>query len=94
MVGILVHGDNHFIVRGPLPDHDTALALVRHWSLIEIGATTPPALAEWQIVIREFRENLEWAVIVPAETDVSSAVEALLDELRARGVAIRHTMLR
>ena len=27
MVGILVHGDNHFIARGPLPDRETALAL-------------------------------------------------------------------
>ena len=94
MVGILVHGDNHFIVRGPAPDSETALALVRHWSLIEIGATTPAALAEWQIVIREFRENLEWAVIVPADTDISPAVQTLLDELVARGVTIRHTMLR
>jgi hypothetical protein len=93
MVGLLVHGDNHFIVRGPVPDPETALALVRHWSVIKIGATTPPALAEWQIVIREFRENLEWAVIVPADTGVSPTVRTLLDELRARGVAIRHTML-
>jgi hypothetical protein len=30
MVGIFVHGDNHFIVRGPLPDREIALALVRH----------------------------------------------------------------
>jgi hypothetical protein len=30
MVGILVHGDNHFIVSDPLPDRETALALVRH----------------------------------------------------------------
>jgi hypothetical protein len=29
MVGILVHGDNHFIVRGPLPDRDTARAVIR-----------------------------------------------------------------
>ena len=28
MVGILVHGDNHFIVRGRLPDRDVARALV------------------------------------------------------------------
>ena len=34
MVGILVYGDNHFIVRGPPPDGEVALALVRHWSLI------------------------------------------------------------
>jgi len=39
MVGILVHSDNHFIARGPLPDREVALALVRHWSLIQIGAT-------------------------------------------------------
>ena len=94
MVGILVYGDNHFIVRGPVPEPQTALALVRHWSFIEIGATTPTALAEWQIVTREFRENLEWAVIVPADSDVSSAVQTLLNELRARGVTIRHAMLR
>ena len=35
MLGILVHGDNHFIARGPLPDRETAIALVRHWSLIQ-----------------------------------------------------------
>jgi hypothetical protein len=40
MVGILVHGDNHFIVRGPLPDRAAAQALVRHWSLIQIGRPT------------------------------------------------------
>ena len=93
MVGILVHGDNHFIVRGPLPDRETALALVRHWSVIKIGAATPPALDRWQIVTREFRENLEWAVVVPLTTEISPAVSALLDELAARGVTIRHTML-
>lgn len=93
MVGILVHGDNHFIVRGPLPDRDTALDLVRHWSLIEIGATTPPALARWQIVNREFRENLEWAVVVPGESEPSPAVRALLDELAGRGIAIHNSRL-
>ena len=29
MVGILVHGDNHFIVRDPLPDRDAVRALIR-----------------------------------------------------------------
>jgi hypothetical protein len=38
MVGILVHGDNHFIVSSPLPDRDVARALIRHWSIIQIGA--------------------------------------------------------
>src|SRR5690242_6333192 len=58
-VGILVHGDNHFIVRGPAPDWETALALVRHWSLIRIGANTPAALRSWRISTKEFREDLE-----------------------------------
>ena len=37
MVGILVHGNNHFILSGPLPDEAAALALVRHWSIVQIG---------------------------------------------------------
>ena len=45
MVGILVHGDNHFIVRGPQPDRATALNLARHWTIIQIGRTTPPEIA-------------------------------------------------
>ncbi len=88
MVGILVHGDNHFITRGPLPDRAVALALVRHWSLIQIGATTPPPLNQWRISSREFRENLEWAVVVPGDSEISPAVAQLLDELSARGIAI------
>jgi len=86
--GILVDGDNHFIVRGPLPDRATALALTRHWSLIGIGRVTPPALRAWQITSKEFRENLQWAVVVRGENQISAAVEQLLDELRARGVKV------
>jgi hypothetical protein len=92
VVGILVHGDNHFIVRGPLPDREMALALARHWSLIQIGRTTPAALQAWSIVTREFRENLEWAVVVPDDEKTSPAVAQLLTELAARGIAI-HTHL-
>jgi hypothetical protein len=88
MVGILVHGDNHFIVRGPLPDRATSLALARHWSIIQIGRATPDSLRDWTISTREFRENLSWAVIVPGESEISSGVAKLLDELRARGIAI------
>jgi hypothetical protein len=93
MVGILVHGDNHFIVRGRLPDRETALALVRQWSLIRIGAACPPALEEWQIVSREFRENLRWAVIVPGEREITPAVAILLNELTQRGVEIHDAQL-
>jgi hypothetical protein len=88
MVGILVHGDNHFIVGGPLPDRQVALALIRHWSLIQIGATMPSPLDQWQIISREFRENLEWAVVVPGDREISPAVMRLLDELSARGITI------
>ena len=91
MTGILVHGDNHFIVRGPLPDCVSALALARHWSLIRIGAATPPELARWSIVTREFRENLEWAVCIPGDADTSPDVRQLLGELAARGIAIHYT---
>ena len=88
MVGILVHGNNHFIVCGPLPDRATALALVRHWSLIQIGGKLPHALAQWRISSREFRENLKWAVVVPGDGEMSPAVAQLLDELSARGLTI------
>ena len=88
MLGILVHGGNHFIVRGPLPAREDALALVRHWSLIQVGATTPPALDGWSIVSRAFRENLEWAAVVPGDGEISPAVATLLDELSARGILI------
>jgi hypothetical protein len=91
MLGILVYGDNHFIVDGPMPDGETALALARHWSVIQIGAATPPGLAQWRIISRAFRENLEWAVVVPGESGHSPAVEQLLAELRERGIKIHET---
>ncbi len=69
MVGILVHGNNHFILSGPLPDEATALALVRYWSIIQIGEAKSSSFGQWQIRSKEFRENLEWAVIVPGDRD-------------------------
>ena len=89
MTGILVHGEKHFNVRGPLPNSQVALELFRYLSLIQIGATTPPALERWHIVTREFRENLEWAVVIPGEGEISPAVTQLLAELAARGVNAR-----
>ena len=90
MIGILVYGDNHFIVRGPFPDAETARALARHWSLIQIGAATPAELGRWRISSREFRENLEWAVMVAGDGETSAAVVELLEELSARGIVIHH----
>jgi hypothetical protein len=89
VVGILVHGDNHFIVRGPSPDPETAMALVRHWSIIRIGAVTPRGLERWRISTREFREDLEWAIVVTSASTASPAVAQLLAELEARGIEIQ-----
>jgi len=89
MVGILVHGNNHFILSGPLPDEATALALVRYWSIIQIGEAKSSSFGQWQIKSKEFRENLEWAVIVPGDRVISPGVAQLLEELSTRGVAIR-----
>jgi len=87
--GLLVSGDNHFIVEGPEPDAPAARALARHWSVINIEAKTPPGLHRWRIITRAFRENLEWAIIVPGDGQHSAAVTKLLDELRERGIAVR-----
>jgi hypothetical protein len=86
MLGILVTGGNHFIVRGPRPSAATARALARHWSVIEIGRRTPSALAEWTISTREFRENLRWAISIAGEGEASPAVTQLLAELAERGI--------
>ena len=88
MVGILVHGNNHFILSGPRPGEASALALARHWSLIQIGAPISQGLDQWQIRTKEFRENLEWAVVIPADREISAGVYELLSELSARGIAI------
>ena len=76
------------MVRGPLPDRSAARALAREWSVIQIGRVMPAELAGWRISVREFREELQWAVIVEGEGDTSVAVRVLLKELAARGVAI------
>jgi len=88
VIGILVCGNNHFIVSGPLPDPSTTRELARHWSIIQIGQTTPESLRKWNIVTRAYRENLEWAAIVPGDGETTPAVAQLLKELSARGIAI------
>ena len=89
MVGILVHGDNHFVLSGPEPDEAAALALARRWSIIQIGNQKSLSFEQWQIRTKEYRENLEWAVVVPGDEDISPAVSQLLAELSARGIAVR-----
>jgi hypothetical protein len=90
MVGILVHGNNHFILSGPLPDAASAQSLARHWSLIQIGPPKSQSFGLWQIRDKEFRENLEWAVVLPGDRPTSAPVTRLLSELSARGIQIHH----
>jgi hypothetical protein len=89
MVGILVHGNNHFILSGPLPDEDSAVVLARHWSIIQIGEQKSPSLGQWELRANEFRENLQWAVVVPGDRETSPGVSQLLAELIARGITIQ-----
>jgi hypothetical protein len=90
MVGILAHGNNHFILSGPLPDAASAQSLVRHWSLIQIGPPKSQSFGPWQIRDKEFRENLQWAVVLPGDRPTSAPVTQLLSELSARGIQILH----
>jgi hypothetical protein len=89
MVGILVYSNNHFILSGPAPNEASALAIARHFSLIQIGDPKSMSFQEWQIRDREFRENLEWAVIVKGDRDISAGAAQLLEELSARGITIQ-----
>jgi hypothetical protein len=88
MVGILVHGNNHFILSGPAPTEAEALALARHWSVIQIGDAKSATFDRWEIRAKEFRENLQWAVVVPGDREISPGAAELLAELTARGISI------
>ena len=46
-------------------------------------------IASWSIVTKAFRENLEWAVLVPGDGETTPAVAQLLKEISARGITIR-----
>ena len=93
MIGILVFGNNHLILAGPEPDETMARLLVRHWSVIQIGPQDDLAKSasyeKWEIRTKEFRENLEWAVVVRGDGEISFAVRQLLRDISARGVGIR-----
>ena len=91
-LGILVYGDNHLILRGPRPTGLEAQALAARFglSLAQISPRIDQAghYRLWRISVREFRENLQWAVRLLASTQPSETVSQLLAELAARGVAI------
>jgi hypothetical protein len=89
MVGILVHGNNHFILEGPRPTDGEALELARYWSVVQIGERKESSKGKWEIREKEFRENLEWAVIVPGDREESVGVTELLAEIAGRGIEIK-----
>jgi hypothetical protein len=85
-VGILIFGDNHLILSGPEPTLVQVRAMVRHWSLIQLGKRAGTEFCKWTISTKEFREDLEWAVAVRGDGERSGAVVQLLAELAARGI--------
>lgn len=88
IVGLLVFGDNHLVLRGPRPDRGQALALANHCSLVRIGAAMPDFLTRWMIVTKWLRERLDWAVIAPGHGARSLAITQLLGEIAERGIPI------
>jgi hypothetical protein len=90
MLGLLVHGSNHFVVRGPRPNHACARRLMKSWELVT-GLGAPEDYAwrnRWSISTREFREDLEWCIVLRGGEPVTPAVAQLVMELAARGVEI------
>ena len=86
VLGLLVHGDNHFIVEGPKPTLDEARVLAREWSIIRIG--NPPETAGWKIRGTAFREDLRWAIVLASDRPRSPSAAQLLRELAGRGIEI------
>lgn len=86
--GLLVHGDNHFIVNGPRPSAEQARALLRQWERPSLPPTPADPASPWSICTKAFREELQWAVAVESSEPHSPAAAQLLQELAARGVEI------
>ncbi len=59
-LGLIVYGEDHFLIRGPKPDAAMARYLVRRWifsSIEDLLGTSPPIPANWQITTSEFSES-------------------------------------
>jgi hypothetical protein len=92
-LGLIVHGEDHFLIRGPKPDAAMAKYLVRRWifpSIEDLLGTSPPIPADWQITTSEFRENIEWTIVLSCAQSPSPAVAQLVAEVAARGVAVEY----
>jgi len=60
-----------------------AIAMARHFSLVKIGEPVSNAFEKWEIRNKEFRENLEWAVVVPGTRKCRAGVSQLLGSWRS-----------
>ena len=62
--------------------------MVRRWEFPSVQELLVPSEpdARWSISTREFREDLQWAVVLGPDGEITDAVASLLDELRARGI--------
>jgi hypothetical protein len=73
MVGTIVHGDNHFIVRGPLPDRDAARALFDTGPSFRLERQHRRCSRDGASARRSSEKTLEWAVIVAGNREISPA---------------------
>ena len=82
------------MVRGPEPTVSEARLLVRRWEFPTVEDLLSPPVPDprWQISVKEFREDLQWAIVLPAETEPTDAVRQLLSELKHRGVSILYAL--
>lgn len=90
-LGIIVFGENHFLIRGPEPDAQMAAYLVRRWifpSTEDLLGRSEPIPATWRITTSEFRENIVWVIVLSCQKSHNPAVTQLLEELEARGIMI------
>ncbi|WP_031498445.1 hypothetical protein [Bryobacter aggregatus] len=88
-LGLIVSGEDHFLVRGPACSVEMARTLVRRWTFLtpeDLLGLSPPIPSEWKITTKEFREDIAWAIVLPAATEHTPAVAQLVAELRARGI--------
>jgi hypothetical protein len=91
VLGLIVCGDNHFLIRAPQPSAAEARALVRRWtfpSIEDLLGQSLPLPPQFQISTREFRENITWALVLSSSEPHSPAVAQLLSELIQRAVSI------
>ena len=80
MIGILVHGDNHFIVRGPPPDDATALATL---AMQEAGDAAASGAADRALDLLQREAHFkrfdaaDWARVAALSAKLGKSDEAL-----------------